>query len=99
MAYRLLSDDLIPGSDWIRTGQVMARIRDALQPAFDRSGASETEGLLQALNAAFVEPGPAARRQEGDPMLADRAEFFSVDTDDPNVHSLDPRLQVGQSCH
>lgn len=81
LAYRLLSDDLIPDSDWIRTGQVMARIRGALQPAFDRSGASETEGLLQALNAAFVEPGPSGAPSRGRPdTLPTGRNFFSVDT-------------------
>lgn len=62
------------------TEAVIARIRRELEPALDRSGPAEIEGLLRGLAGRFVEPGPSGAPTRGRlDVLPTGRNFYSVD--------------------
>ena len=81
LAYRLLTTSELPPEDWSNTRAVLERIQTEVKPRFDASGAAEEDGLLSALSAKFVEPGPSGAPSRGRPdTLPTGRNFYSVDT-------------------
>ena len=59
---------------------VLARVRDEIAPALDRSGACELAGLLAGLDGRFVPPGPSGAPSRGRlDVLPTGRNFYSVD--------------------
>ncbi|WP_019936964.1 cobaltochelatase subunit CobN [Bordetella sp. FB-8] len=73
------------GADLVRdmpaTREVLARVREDLQPRLDACGSQELRHLMRGLEGRFVPPGPSGSPSRGRPdVLPTGRNFYSVDT-------------------
>ncbi|MEM7255404.1 MAG: cobaltochelatase subunit CobN, partial [Pseudomonadota bacterium] len=81
LALELISEKRRPNQSWLATNAVLNTITTDVRPRVTESGPSEIAGLLNALDARFVPPGPSGAPTRGRPdVLPTGRNFYSVDS-------------------